>query len=764
MTNVAFPDNTPCLKLVGGPGGVMPLLDEECQLGSGTDQQFFDKVTSKFASHPYLVVDRISKTNFVVVHYAGDVSYNVTDWREKNLDTLKDAWKLLLRSSSDPLICELLPAPVDVKGPKPTVSSFFRKQLQELMDLINSTSPHWIRCVKPHPAKKPLMFDNVSVMNQLSSSGVLGTVKIRKAGFPVRIPHDQFLATFRIVAAAAGAPSTIDGILKACKYTKDEAQIGKKRVFLKSHIYMDIETRKKSALSTSARVAQAFAQGVVAYHRATKATYAANRVLIDELRKRVRQLLRVQEDESNARAAVVKDVSNAWKRMVQKEKEAAAAVMQRERERRALIVESLRKEQAFERESLEEEEEDGREDFFRALEEFHVNFKFMLDQGRRAAADRQARREHVECEQKLMNDRREACERRRQHERDHMFELCKKRMAPTVLREDKTIRSILRLQQHKEVELRDAQERVQRELEREAKVRLHKERLEKKRQERVENMQRKRMQTAQNVAMREVAFERYFRVKREDFEWQKLERQMLKGQQLALEEARRAFLREKEEADKARRRLIEEEDLQDRERQKRDFEAQQRRQQEIEEQRQLERRAEEKKLLDLENSRRMLLRKREKEIEIERSIGWENDRRERILLQRPDISTKDVDELKLCERVSAPAPFIMSNGQPTFTKVWTPFALIRFDVAPSKCLGTNMPFTVTWVCSKIPGSPACVVVTSASGELFRHRVTKAVGEARFLSPSEWFSGLQITFEVGGDELQTLDVSGAVNSL
>eukprot|EP00658_Telonema_sp_P-2_P058558 TRINITY_DN47066_c0_g1_i1.p1 TRINITY_DN47066_c0_g1~~TRINITY_DN47066_c0_g1_i1.p1 ORF type:complete len:165 (+),score=46.13 TRINITY_DN47066_c0_g1_i1:42-497(+) len=122
----------------------------------------------------------------------------------------------------------------------------------------------WIRCIKPHPAKKPLMFDGISVMNQLSSSGVLGTVKIRKAGYAVRIPIDTFVGQYKIIAKAAGKPETAAGIVEACGYTKSDLQIGTKRAFLRSHIYVDIDGRKQSALVETARVCQQFARSVVA--------------------------------------------------------------------------------------------------------------------------------------------------------------------------------------------------------------------------------------------------------------------------------------------------------------------------------------------------------------------------------------------------------------------------------------------------------------------------------------------------------------------
>jgi len=48
-----------------------------------------------------------------------------------------------------------------------SVLSSWQQQLQALMDTLNSTEPHYIRCVKPNNVLKPAIFENVNVMQQL---------------------------------------------------------------------------------------------------------------------------------------------------------------------------------------------------------------------------------------------------------------------------------------------------------------------------------------------------------------------------------------------------------------------------------------------------------------------------------------------------------------------------------------------------------------------------------------------------------------------
>ena len=295
MSEVEFPDNTPCIELVTAKGGIISLLDEECSLGKGSDLSFLAKITSNCGNNPFFVRKILQKSSFTIRHYAGDVTYEVEGFLDKNRDTLKDAFKLLMRSSSDPFIAQLLPEPNDAR--RITVGGFFRNQLKELMDVLNSTNPHWIRCIKPHPAKKPLHWSGPSVMNQLSSSGVLGTVKIRKAGYPVRIKQADFLARYNILG------KDIQQIFDFAKVPRGQAQSGTVRVFLKTEAYILLEQAKKDALLTHAQTVQAFAKAVREQEVIKAKLRETNKVLYEKLRKAALKCLALQAEETTERAA-----------------------------------------------------------------------------------------------------------------------------------------------------------------------------------------------------------------------------------------------------------------------------------------------------------------------------------------------------------------------------------------------------------------------------------------------------------------------------
>eukprot|EP01063_Lacrimia_lanifica_P028359 TRINITY_DN4130_c0_g5_i1.p1 TRINITY_DN4130_c0_g5~~TRINITY_DN4130_c0_g5_i1.p1 ORF type:complete len:1777 (+),score=722.34 TRINITY_DN4130_c0_g5_i1:106-5436(+) len=283
-SSVQPPDNSTTLQLLRGKGSVIDLLNDACKNQSATDETFLNQTCETFGArpgdkshkpHPAFLKKKILDGTFGIRHYAADVWYNVDGFKEKNLDTLKNSMKQLMADSSSELISILLPRPEDENSPAPSPKSAgkgsrvkttalnFRSSLDDLLRLINMTHPHWIRCIKPHSAKKPRMFHGIEVMDQLRCAGVLETIKIRQTGYSMRIPHEAFFKRFSLLL-----PDPNVDALEGCKQllamalTDDdtEAQIGKTKVFLKDPPYKVLEDKRDGVLSKSGVVVQAFAR------------------------------------------------------------------------------------------------------------------------------------------------------------------------------------------------------------------------------------------------------------------------------------------------------------------------------------------------------------------------------------------------------------------------------------------------------------------------------------------------------------------------
>ncbi|QHO02440.1 uncharacterized protein DS421_13g423830 [Arachis hypogaea] len=85
------------------------------------------------------------------------------------------------------------------------VSPSLPLQLQSLMETLNSTEPHYIRCVTNN-VLKPAIFENLNIIQQLRCGGVLEAIRISCAGYPTRGTFYEFLNQFGVLA-----PEVLDG-------------------------------------------------------------------------------------------------------------------------------------------------------------------------------------------------------------------------------------------------------------------------------------------------------------------------------------------------------------------------------------------------------------------------------------------------------------------------------------------------------------------------------------------------------------------------
>jgi myosin-5 len=234
-TFIDFSDNQPCIDLIEGKLGILSLLDEESRLPSGSDVTFVQKLYAQLDKPDYAKVfrkPRFGGNSFTVQHYALDVTYDGEGFLEKNKDTVPDEQLGLLSNTTNAFLKDLLekartlataqatgPPPttapeaaivskrssVMMTGPpgapkkaggatarKPTLGSIFKSSLINLMDTIDSTNAHYIRCIKPNEAKRSWEFESQMVLGQLRACGVLETIRISCAGYPTRWTFGEF--------------------------------------------------------------------------------------------------------------------------------------------------------------------------------------------------------------------------------------------------------------------------------------------------------------------------------------------------------------------------------------------------------------------------------------------------------------------------------------------------------------------------------------------------------------------------------------------
>lgn len=116
-----------------------------------------------------------------------------------------------------------------------TVAAQFQQSLHSLMDTLNQANPFFIRCIKSNGNKFPNEFDDETVQRQLRYTGMLETVRIRQAGFNVRLTYDEFIQLYRILLPKGllSSQNDVRNFLLTLNLNRDNYQLGTTKVFLR---------------------------------------------------------------------------------------------------------------------------------------------------------------------------------------------------------------------------------------------------------------------------------------------------------------------------------------------------------------------------------------------------------------------------------------------------------------------------------------------------------------------------------------------------
>uniref|UniRef100_A0A803Y673 Myosin VIIB n=1 Tax=Meleagris gallopavo TaxID=9103 RepID=A0A803Y673_MELGA len=271
--NIDFTDNRQALEVIAlKPMNIISLIDEESKFPKGTDATMLIKINSLHGkSRVYIPPKSDHDTKFGINHFAGAVFYESKDFLEKNRDTLSANVMQVVHSSKNKFLKEIfqvettptslgrgtirhlgkggsqvLKRGLDTTKRLSTLGGQFKQSLEKLMKILGQCQPYFIRCIKPNDYKKPLLFDRELCIKQLRYSGMMETIRIRKAGYPVRYTFEEFFERYRVLLPRSALEPVCLHVL-ALMLGKDESwQAGKTKIFLKV-------SRKNSLLSLLGR-------------------------------------------------------------------------------------------------------------------------------------------------------------------------------------------------------------------------------------------------------------------------------------------------------------------------------------------------------------------------------------------------------------------------------------------------------------------------------------------------------------------------------
>jgi myosin heavy subunit len=300
-TYISFNDNQPCLDLIEGGGGVVGILNtlDDSYAGMGSsdekDVKFVAQIHKLFGSvagsvqgiggHEYFVTPKFGNDRqFVIVHYAGEVKYTADGFAEKNVENLSNELRDLGYTSSNFLTRDIFGASktcVDsstlarrssIRGF--SVSSQFKQSLQSLVEDLESTQPHYIRCIKPNSNKALNSFISGEVLKQLRYSGMMEAIRIRREGYALREEHKSFFDRFSVLLGAdemdgeGGIERLVSVLSKRLNVTDADWQIGHSKIFLRRELSEKLERLAKLRVHRAARTIGRFGRAT-AHRRAS---------------------------------------------------------------------------------------------------------------------------------------------------------------------------------------------------------------------------------------------------------------------------------------------------------------------------------------------------------------------------------------------------------------------------------------------------------------------------------------------------------------
>ncbi|KAG5264689.1 hypothetical protein AALO_G00256930 [Alosa alosa] len=191
--------------------GIISILDEAClTVGNVTDTVCLESMNTKLGQHPHFTSRKLCPTDktmefhrdFRIRHYAGDVTYSVEGFLDKNKDPLFQDFKRLMYNSSDPVLKDMWPdgqlGITEVTKRPLTAATLFKNSIIALVDKLACKEPYYVRCVKPNEMKSAVLFDDARCQHQVAYLGLLENVRVRRAGFAYRQPYARFLQRYKM--------------------------------------------------------------------------------------------------------------------------------------------------------------------------------------------------------------------------------------------------------------------------------------------------------------------------------------------------------------------------------------------------------------------------------------------------------------------------------------------------------------------------------------------------------------------------------------
>ncbi|XP_040897937.1 unconventional myosin-Ih [Toxotes jaculatrix] len=230
--------------------GIISILDEEClRPGDATDLTFLERLEEKMGNHPHFVTHKLAdkmtrktleRGDFRLLHYAGEVTYCVVGFLDKNNDLLYRNIKDLMCQSKNAIVRECFSTmdPDSRRRPE-TVATQFKSSLLKLTEILMAKEAWYIRCLKSNESKQPGQFDEALIRHQVKYLGLMEHLRVRRAGFAYRRKYEVFLKRYKPLCPATwphwrGVPADgVEVLVQHLGYLPNEYKMGRTKIFIR---------------------------------------------------------------------------------------------------------------------------------------------------------------------------------------------------------------------------------------------------------------------------------------------------------------------------------------------------------------------------------------------------------------------------------------------------------------------------------------------------------------------------------------------------
>ncbi|KAL6607420.1 chitin synthase-domain-containing protein [Neocallimastix sp. 'constans'] len=285
--------NNEIIQLYERSDGIITVLDSECNRTRKNQDRLLGKINALAENSSIL---HPSRNGFTIQHYEGDVTYNVEDLLESNMDSMNSDFVSLIRGSgempesnnefiksifsdkavttqtlknSGNNIVDAQQSKLPSRSPStkrkqrklekkkqteviPTVGSHLTMTMNELFESLSETNPWFVMCIKPNEDLKSYKFNVDFVQEQVQMYGFEDITKIRQDyDYTSYFTFDEFLEIFEPIVESLQLPnynprSKCISFVNVFKWGPQDVLVGQDKLFVSEEAWRSLDNEVRA--------------------------------------------------------------------------------------------------------------------------------------------------------------------------------------------------------------------------------------------------------------------------------------------------------------------------------------------------------------------------------------------------------------------------------------------------------------------------------------------------------------------------------------